>query len=131
MSAERAGHLARFGWQAVKAGSVDQACVALAEAVQLAPSTADYWAAYGVALTKALRFGDAVEAYRRSVALDSKNIFVWCNLAEVSLERSDYATAAVAIKRCMELDPKAEHPSGLRARALVRRAEKKLKIRPR
>ncbi len=131
MSEERAGHLARFGWQAVKAEQIDQACTSLAEAVALAPAVPDYWAAYGVALTKAFRLGDAADAFRRCLALDAKNIFVWCNLAEVSLERTDYAGTAVAIKRCMELDPKAEHPSGLRARALVRRAEKKLKIRPR
>ncbi|MCC6806269.1 MAG: tetratricopeptide repeat protein [Deltaproteobacteria bacterium] len=124
---DRAGHLARYGWQAAQANDLEGGVIALREATALVPSVADYWSAYGIALAKTFRLAEAVDALRRCLSLDPANVQIWCIVGEISLDRGDYNGAAVALKRCLELDPNATHPSGLRARALIKRGERQLR----
>lgn len=125
-SSERAAHLARYGWNAMKAGEMERGTMALKEAVQLAPNVAEYWYAYATALCRSMRLVEACEVLRRCAAFDDRNIAVWCMLGEASMQRGDFAGAAVALKKCLDLDPKARDPHGLRARALIKRGERHL-----
>jgi tetratricopeptide (TPR) repeat protein len=118
--------LACFAWQAML---VDPAVsVALfRELCARVPRKSDYWNALGLALSKTKKIGEAIAAFEKGLALNPKNIEVWCVLAELSMEQLDWPRAASALKQCLELDPNARHPSGLRARALIKKGEKLLK----
>jgi cytochrome c-type biogenesis protein CcmH/NrfG len=110
----------------MRAGEIDVAVHALERAIRDEPNAASHWAAYGVALAKQERYDEACAALDRSTALDGTDIEVWCALAELSISRYDLATAVRALARCVALDAAAVHPSGIRARALVRKTMKML-----
>lgn len=118
--------LARLGWHALKSGHHRAAVAALEEAVIAEPNRAELQFAYGIALAKSGQTDSALEVLARGLQLEPSSVEVWCIVAELSLDRLDYAAAAVALQKCLTLDPRAEHPSGRRARALVKKGEKLL-----
>lgn len=119
--------LARFGVAALEQGELNQAIAALEEAVKREPNRVDLLNALGIALARALRPVDALRYLQKSLLLAADDVEVLCVVGELSVERLDYDTAAKVLKRCLELDPKAQHPAGVRARALIKKAEKQLK----
>lgn len=122
----RAQRLLRMGWAASLAGEHVAAVAALEEAVMLSPNDVKALNALALALAKALRPNEAIPYLQKSLLLKPDDIEIHCVLAEISLERGDYATALSSLKQCIALDPKATHPSGIRARALVKKGEKRL-----
>ena len=125
----RADRLANWGWQRVKAGKPAEAIDALREAAALSGSAPAHLKALAVAQAKATHVSDSVDTLQRLIKVAPLDIEAWCMLGELSLDRGDLATAARALGLCMQLDPQKTHPSGLRARALIKRAEKFLKKR--
>lgn len=117
--------LACFAWQAML---VDPAVAAalFRELVTRVPKSSEFWSAYGTALAKSQKIGEAVAALEKSLELRANNIEVWCVVAELSMDQLDWARATKALKRCLELDPNGKHPAGVRARALVKKGEKLL-----
>lgn len=106
--------------------------LALAEAsaeiaTQCEPSYAPGWLILGSALARKGDFKEAVPAYLRALELRPGDIAAWCNLGELYISLLDYPKAAQALKQAMTLDPKAEHPSGIRARIVVVNTLKMLK----
>ncbi len=126
-SAERARVLARAGWRAADDEAYDQARTAFAQAVALAPAVSAYWNGYAVSLARLGRAAEACQALEHSLRLAPNDIAIWCIYGEISAERGDLRMAAQAFARCLSLDPRGAHPSGVRARALVKRIAKKLK----
>ncbi len=126
LRALRAQQLAKLGWSLVESNKAEEALEPLVMATELAPRNAAYWASLGMAFARLLRPLDAIRCFEQSLALAPKSIEIWCAVGELSLDRLDYRLAAQAFKRCLELDPQAQHPSGVRARALIRRAQKHL-----
>ena len=118
--------LARLGWRAGAQGENEVAVAALEEAVIADPNRAEFQFAYGIALAKGGQADAALEVLARGLQLEPNNLEIWCVVGELSLDRLDYKAAAVALQKCLALDPKAEHPAGRRARALVKKGEKLL-----
>lgn len=117
--------LACFAWQALLIDAQTSADLFKAIIARV-PERATYWAAYGTALAKLQRAAEAIPVLERAVLLSPKSIDVWCLLGELSIDVHDWPRATAALSRCLELDPGAKHPSGVRARALVKKAEKLL-----
>ncbi len=125
----RAEQVAKLAWSYVDDGNPKDALPLLQMAVELEPNNDEYWAALGMAHARALQPSQAIQAFERALSLrpDSpQSIDLWCSVGELSLDRFDYKLAAQALSKCLALDPEAAHPSGVRARALIRKAQKQL-----
>ena len=117
--------MAGFAWQALIVDASVSA-VLFAELVARVPAHPDYWTGYGMALAKTNQTGQAISAFERHLELRPKNIEAWCVLAELSMDQLDWTRAARALEKCLQLDPQSKHPSGARARALIKKGEKLL-----
>lgn len=84
-------------------------------------SSGDAWIALGVARARQKKWELAAEAYEKAAALKPTEVGVWTDLGETYVSMSEFIKAAAALKQACELDPKAEHPAGRRARAVVGR----------
>lgn len=115
--------LAAFGYATI-ARDPQVAAAVLAEVVAREPTQARYRAAYSVALSKCGKTTAALESLEASVAADPTFLEAWCILAELAMDNLEWTRASKALARCLALDPKGEHPSGLRARALIKKGEK-------
>ena len=124
LEAER---LARIGWAASEANEHTHAVAALEQCVRLAPNHVPYLNALGLALARALKPVEALPYLLKSLALKPDDIEIACAVGEISVERLDSETAGKWLKQCLTLDPKAQHPAGVRARGLIKKAEKQLK----
>lgn len=65
---------------------------------------------YGIALRKKKLIGQSVDYYRRALELSDDDENLWYNLARAQFERKDFAKAAEAVSKCLEL--KSTHPEG-------------------
>ena len=126
-SEAKVAKLARYGWHTLALGDTAAGLTALQAVVELAPERADYWSAYSIALAKGNRHIDACHALNRAVGLNPKDIDAWCVLSELLLGLHDYKNATAAFRKVLALDPGGTHPSGVRVRALIRKADKQLK----
>lgn len=122
-----AAALARLGFQAAMTGQAEAALYPLIAAVNAAPKEPSYRAALGVAYARCNRIEEALRELRQCLALRPNDLEVSCIVAELLLDKLDYNGAAVLLRKCLTLDPKAEHPAGIRARALIKKGEKLLK----
>ena len=118
---------ASFGRQAIKEGNIDAAIGAFTEALAKEPGNARHMAELGVAWAHKKNYGEALKWLRASIEKKPDQIDVLCVNGELSIDEMDFLGAAKVLGRCLELDPQAKHPSGLRARALVKKGLKKLK----
>jgi cytochrome c-type biogenesis protein CcmH/NrfG len=126
----RALAFARAAWRDLHhEGDPARAAIGFARAVALDPAQPSFWNGYAIALAQSHSLDEAVEACKTSLRLAPTDVAVWCILGEIHYDRGDLKSAAEAFARCFALDPRARHPSGLRARALVRRIDKMLKKR--
>ena len=62
---------------------------------------------------------EAAEEYSIAIELDPKNISAYVNRGELLLQHGEFEYAMDDLKAAIDLDPKAENPSGIRARALA------------
>jgi tetratricopeptide (TPR) repeat protein len=62
---------------------------------------------------------EARDAYTVAIELDGKNLSALVNRAEINLQRGEVEKALKDLKRAVDLDPNAEQPFGVRARALA------------
>ena len=90
-------------------------------ATQCAPNLFEAWALLGAARGRQKKLTEAKVAYERAVALRPNDIVTLTDLGEVEIQLMEYEKAAGYLRRALELDPKATHPSGRRARAVVGR----------
>lgn len=112
---------------ALAEGKAKMAEAAAEVAVQCDPNLQAAWSALGAARAKLNSFAEAVPCYVRALELEPSDVAAWCSLGELYISLLDYTKAAEALKQCMLLDPKAEHPSGIRARLVVINTLKMLK----
>jgi tetratricopeptide (TPR) repeat protein len=70
---------------------------------------------------------EAIAAYERALGSDANDIEVTVNLAELYLNQLAIEKAATLLKRALELDPKIQHPAGVRARVLIMKTKKQIK----
>lgn len=91
--------------------------VALAAKAQAAPGNAGGWATLGNAYLKQRRFAQAIDAYRKTLALDPKRAETWSALGEAYIQSERAGSAAMpasaedAFAHALALDP-----ANLRAR---------------
>ena len=97
------------------AGAADAALVALA----INDSDTDAWLLMGLSLAQRRRSSAAREALNQLLKLKPDHLEGWVHLAEVELADMKAEAAAAALKKAIELDPKALTPHGLRAQILV------------
>lgn len=122
-----AKRLARSGWQLVQQNQLEDAVLLLEGARDVLHDDADVWAALGIAYARSQKVHEALAALQTALLLDDKRIELWCIVAELSIERFDYTLALQAVGKCLALDPHSKHPAGIRARALIKKAEKQLR----
>lgn len=127
LTADSARKLARFGWQQVLDGELQTGINALEEAFIALPFDIELKKALGLAYARAQRPAEALACLRSVVLHRPDDIEVHCVMGELSLERRDFKSMAESLARCLQLDPNAKHPSGVRARGLIKKAEKHLK----
>lgn len=113
----------RAGCKALERGDLAYAEAYLRDALALDANDADASAALGLTLAQA---GRAELALPYLSAADGARIDVQCALGEIKLGLLDYAGAAKALARCLQLDPQGVQPHGVRARMLIKRAQRKL-----
>jgi cytochrome c-type biogenesis protein CcmH/NrfG len=122
-----AKRLARNGWQLVQQNQLEDAVLLLEAANVVLSEDPDVWAALGIAYARSQKVHEALASLQTALLLDDKRIELWCIVAELSIERFDYALSLQAITKCLALDPDSKHPAGIRARALIKKAEKQLR----
>jgi len=93
------------------------------------PQDFDAWVTLGVSRARLQRFTEALPAYLNALKINPSDVACWTDLGEIYVSLLDFQKASEALKQAMELDPKAEHPSGRRARAIVARVIGQLKKR--
>jgi cytochrome c-type biogenesis protein CcmH/NrfG len=118
--------LARYGWQALLAGSTDAGVGALALAVNTDPSSFDGWLALGVGFTQKHQWNDAREAFGRACLLAPHQIEPWLHCAECALQQNLFSDVISCLIRCIEIDPNMSTAAGIRARVLAVKAYKRL-----
>lgn len=118
--------LVAAGVAALKSRHYAAAEAYLRDALALAPDDADAQVALGLTLAVTQREDEAVAWLQRGVASAEKRLDAWCALGEIYVARLDYQKAATALGKCLELDPDGTHPHGVRARMLIKRAERQL-----
>ncbi|WP_419786531.1 tetratricopeptide repeat protein [Pseudodesulfovibrio sp.] len=64
---------------------------------------------YGIELRKKKMLDQAIEYYGRALDLTDQDENLWYNLARARFDKEDYAGAADAVTRCLELEPRHEH----------------------
>lgn len=64
---------------------------------------------YGIELRKKKLLEEAAEYYARALELTSDDENLWYNLARAWFDNEDYAKAADAVTKCLELNPVHEH----------------------
>jgi Flp pilus assembly protein TadD len=130
LSARFADRHAALGASLLRRGDAQSASVLLEAATEASPERADYWRAFGSALQRIERFGEARAAYQRSLAIDAGDVSAWTNLGEVCIGCGDWVTAASALEHACHLDPQGKHPAGMRARILALKARRDLAQQP-
>jgi Tfp pilus assembly protein PilF len=96
-------------------------------ALLMTPTEHDAWVVLGTAHARQGHHERAVRCFEQAIALAPNDVASHTDLGELLLELGAYSRAAAALERAMELDPKAEHPSGRRARAIVAKTLTKLR----
>ncbi|MCC6806646.1 MAG: tetratricopeptide repeat protein [Deltaproteobacteria bacterium] len=96
-------------------------------ALAIAPAAHDAWVVLGTVHARKKRHERAVVCFEQAIALDPTDVASHVDLGELLLELGAYARASAALDRAMTLDPKAAHPSGRRARAIVAKTLSKLR----
>jgi tetratricopeptide (TPR) repeat protein len=124
---DQALSLASYGWRCVEAGELDSGLAALLEAEIAKPDHPEIQKAVGLAYARAMTPHLALRRLRAYLAKHPDDIEILCVAGELFLQRLDYASMADALGKCLKLDPTAAHPSGVRARALIKKAEKQLR----
>lgn len=109
------------------AGAWREAEASAEAAAALDPDRHEAHVLHAVALAKQDKHERAIEAFERAVALQPGDVASLTNMGELLLELGAYQQAAGVLRRAMSADPKAEHPSGRRARSLVAKTLGKLK----
>lgn len=84
------------------------------------------WMILGGSVAKQKYFRLAVQCFEHALRLRPNDVDAWVALGESFVSLLDYKGASVALRRALELDPRAEHPAGRRARAIVGRTIHKL-----
>lgn len=90
-------------------------------ATQCLPDLFEAWALLGAARARQKKIIEAEPAYERAVRLRPNDITTLTDLGEVEIQLMAYEKAADYLRRALELDPEAKHPSGRRARAVIGR----------
>ncbi len=123
LSAPQAERLARLGAHALAAGDTD-AAIAAFEIARQSWSSADACKAFAVALVKFGRQAEALAELRVAARLAPADVETFCMIGELCLDALDYHAALHALYTAITLDPTSTHPSGARARALVKKGAK-------
>lgn len=90
--------------------------------------TTDAWVALATARARQKRYAEASRAYERALAQRPDDVAAWTDLGECFVYLMDLPRAAAAFGRALDLDPHGENPWGRRARALVARVLKQLRV---
>lgn len=77
----------------------------LLEATQRTPNDASLWCTLGAAHRHALAFDDALVAYEKAVALDSKMVRAWSNLGEWHLAKGSASIALEKLQQALAIQP--------------------------
>jgi len=90
-------------------------------AAECRPDLFEAWALLGAARAKQKKLAEAEPAYERALSLRPNDITSLTDLGEVQVQLMAYDKAAAHLRKALELDPTATHPSGRRARAVIGR----------
>lgn len=88
-------------WQAPSS----EAIRAAEEATKREPGSAQAWFALGVTLGSANRVTDAVDAYRKSLSIDPRNVDALNNLGDLYRRSGNKPAAAEALDQALAIDP--------------------------
>jgi Flp pilus assembly protein TadD len=103
------------------------AAIELGKAAVANAPRAEFYALLGLACARRGLADAGIDAFQRALRIDVADIATWTDLAEAQIERCDYDGASLALHFACELDPRAEHPSGKRARILIARGRKEVR----
>lgn len=133
LSAEELYQVADLGYDLAAEGKLEDARKIFEGLYCYNPYDAYFHAALGSIYQKQSQLQSALDHYETAVELWDEDIHSWTNAAEVALQlATDFSTdgdndeaevkfvfAAEALQRAVALDPKGDHPAGLRARAII------------
>lgn len=99
----------------------------VSELVSEGPLMFDLHSLRAMALARGKEYQSAVQSYLAALNIRPNDLECWTDLGEAYVALGEYQLAAQALKQAMQIDPKAEHPSGRRARAIAGRTTAMLK----
>jgi len=118
--------LACFAWRSLPQNASPVAIAALLEAVTTTPDYPPYTAALAIALAHTNDWLGSLRWFERYLEMVPNHIEILCITAEIFLRLGKFEKSLIALKQCLALDPHNQHPSGRRARVLVKKGEKLL-----
>lgn len=119
MSMEEAYAIADLGYTLFEQGRYDDSQTVFEGLVIGNPYDAYFHTMLGAIYAKKNMHEEAAEEYSIAIELDPKNISALVNRGELLLQHGEFEYAMEDLKKAIDLDPKAENPSGIRARALA------------
>jgi tetratricopeptide (TPR) repeat protein len=119
MSMEEAYAIADLGYTLFEQGRYDDSQTVYEGLVIGNPYDAYFHTMLGAIYAKKNMHEEAAEEYSIAIELDPKNISALVNRGELLLQHGEFEYAMEDLKKAIDLDPKAENPSGIRARALA------------
>lgn len=127
MAKSDATSFVRLGAAAFAKEDFAAAIVAAECACQADAACFDAWLLLGAVLARTKQERPAVEAYLKALSLKPDDVRAWADLGELYTLLLKYDEAVAALRQAILLDPKAEHPAGVRARAVAGRTMALLK----
>jgi tetratricopeptide (TPR) repeat protein len=127
INAGQAYNLAQLGYRLLQEGQLDDARVMFQGLVTLNPKDPYMHLALGSTHHRAGRVDDAIKEYTRAIELDSKLTNAYANRGELFLGTHHAEKGLLDLKKALELDPKGQDPSTMRARAIIATTAAKLK----
>lgn len=116
---EQAYAFAEMAYTLFEQGKYDEAQAIFEGLVISNPYDAYFHSMLGAIYARKDMQEEAAEEYSISIELDPDNIIPYVSRAEILLQHGEFQLAMGDLKKAIDLDPKGEDPSGLRARALA------------
>ena len=110
----------------VQAAEFSGALAILSEAEGIPPPNPDVLVALAIAEAKSGQERLAITRLKSATHVAPAHLEAWTMLAELTLAVADYEAFTLAAETAVALDPEVKHPCGVRARALIRKAQKRL-----
>jgi len=127
INAGQAYNMAQLGYKMLQEGRIEEAGAMFRGLATLNPKDPYMHLALGPCHHRADKIADAIPEYSTAIELNPKLANAYANRGELYISKKQQEKAFGDLKKAVELDPKGQDPSTIRARAILATAAAKIK----